>query len=274
MLFKNDEQLAIFEEDVEVVKAGSKLNCEELEITFNKKNAIQSLTANDKVIIIEQKEDYKSEIEADILTWSANDKPAELEGKPFAKVKLGNKQLSSPKIMVFDNGKRILANDKGNLTIAPGDAPGDYKADSGYIYLEWQGHMEFKRDERKASFYENIQALKQGMNIRCDIFDVYFDENEQVKKIVALENVYISSDIIPNLEGLGTMLTLDVLDNVAILTGDPLAELRKEGSRTLSKTIYFDIKSKQVTWDGRSQWQIMQGDVEKTVDEATEKAQE
>lgn len=258
MLFKNDEHVAEFEEDVKVIKTGSQMNSEGLTITFNEKNEIKSIVATEKVYVDEQKKDYRTEAEADMMTWGTDNKQVELVGEPLAKIKLGNKQLSSSKILIFDNGDIVSAKDKGNLTINSTDKQiGKDKENTGYIHLEWQGNMVFNSKEGKASFYDKIEAFKDGLNIKCDVFNVFFDEKENVKKVVALENVYISSDIIPDLEGFGTMLTWDVDENIAILTGDPVAELRKEGSRTLAKKVFFDINSRQVTWEGRTQWQMV-----------------
>ena len=85
----------------------------------------------------------------------------------------------------------------------------------------------------------------------------FFTHNDNIRRIVALENVYLSTDLSANTEAFGTMLTWDLEKSVVELSGNPLAELRKDGSRTLSKKIYFDVKTKQVTWEGGSQWQII-----------------
>lgn len=259
MLFKNDEHLAKFEGDVEVIRSGPQMNCEELTITFSDDNKIESLVASENVFINEPSKESKTEIEADKMTWSKNSKPVVFTGDPFARIKLKNKRLSSPKILIYDKGDTISADDKGNLVIGPDDETQESNGNKNTIYLEWQDKMMFKRAEGKASFYENIEAFKDGLNIRCDIFDVFFDDTENVSRIVALENVYLSSSVMQNLEALGTMLTWNLKDNIAVLTGDPVAELRKEGSRTLSKKVFFDIDTKRVTWEGQSHWQLIDG---------------
>jgi lipopolysaccharide export system protein LptA len=55
---------------------------------------------------------------------------------------------------------------------------------------------------------------------------------------------------------LGTLLEWDLIQDVAVLTGNPLAELRKSGARTFSKKIFFDITTKRVHWEGRPHWKI------------------
>ena len=260
MLFKNDEHIAKFEEDVEVLRENLQMNAASLEITFTDKNDMKSIVAKEDVYINEKKRDYVTEIEADKMTWVGGDKPVELIGDPYAKIKLGGKQLASSKILIFEEGNRISAEDKGHLIISvKGNRGGQNKISKNSlkdIRLEWQGNMEFNRFQSKASFYDNIEAFKDGLNIRCDVFNVFFDKDENVKKIVAMENVYISSAALQNMEGLGTMLTWDIVDNIAILTGDPVAELRKGGSRTLAKRVFFNINTRQVTWDGRTEWQM------------------
>ncbi|MGR3319986.1 MAG: LPS export ABC transporter periplasmic protein LptC [Candidatus Anammoxibacter sp.] len=260
MFFKNSEHLAEFEEGVKVVKEGSEMSSEKLSITFDENNNIESIVATGKVNISEQKRNYVTDVEADIMTWGKDNKPIELIGDPAATIKLGNKQLSSSKILIFDNGNIISAENEGNIVINSNSQVGGNKRKTGYIYLEWHGNMVFNSKKRKASFYDRIKAFKDGLNIQCDVFDVFFDAEENVEKIVALGNVYVSSDILANLEGLGTMLTWDITENIAVLTGDPVAELRKDGSRTLAKRVLFDIDSRRVTWEGRTQWQIMRED--------------
>lgn len=256
MLFKNDEHKAKFNDNVEIIKPGSKMDCDELSILFNDKNEIVAFTATDKVKIVEEEDNRKTEIEADMLTWEVDGKPLELTGEPFAKINIDNKELTSAKILVFNEGDKITADEKGNITFYPNNPPGAENEYTGRISLEWQGNMVFTRSDKKASFYENVQVLKDGINIRCDLFDVFFDKTENLKRIVAMENVYVSSDIFPNTEAFGTMLTWNIDENVVVLTGDPLAELRKDGSRTLSKRIFFDLATKHVTWEGGSQWQL------------------
>lgn len=257
MLFKNDEHMANFNGDVEIIRLGSKMNSDELTITFNNKNEIEGLKAKDNVSIIEQNKGRDTDIKADLLTWKLHDKPIEITGDPAAKIIITNKELSSAKIQIFENGDRIVTEEKGNITINPSAQTTSGNNKLGHINLEWQGNMIFRRQEGRASFYENIKAFKDGMNITCDVFDVYFDHEENLRRIVALENVYISSELHANTEAYGTMLTWNIEENVVELTGDPFAELRKDGSRTLSKKIFFDVATKRVTWEGGSQWQLM-----------------
>ena len=266
MLFKNDEHIAKFEENVEVARENLQMKAASLEITFTDKNDMKSMVAKDDVYIKEKKKDYVTEIEADKMTWVGDSKPVELIGNPYAKIKLGGKRMASSRILIFENGNRISAESKGHLIISvKGNTGGQNTISKNSlkdIRLEWQGNMEFNRFQSKASFYDNIEAFKDGLNIRCDVFNVFFDKDENVKKIVAMENVYISSAALQNMEGLGTMLTWDIVDNIAILTGDPVAELRKGGSRTLAKRVFFNINTRQVTWDGRTEWQMYKEDEE------------
>jgi lipopolysaccharide export system protein LptA len=55
---------------------------------------------------------------------------------------------------------------------------------------------------------------------------------------------------------LGTLLEWDLIKDLAVLTGNPLAELRRSGSRTFSKKIYFDMRTKRVHWEGRPHWKV------------------
>lgn len=259
MLLKNDKHSATFYGNVKVTQRGSQMRSEKLTITFNEGAEIESVKASGSVNVNEEGEEYNVKIDADTLDWLSNNRPMKLTGDPWSRITIGNKQLLSSTIFIAENGNIITADDKGSLLIKPEHIPHDYGEESNEIYLDWQGSMVFDNEKRKASFYDRIEAVRDGLNIRCDVFNVFLDNKEYVKKIVAMENVYVFSNALQNLEGLGTMLTWDVEENIAILTGDPVAELRKDGSRTLAKKVFFDINTRQVTWEGRTRWQMSGG---------------
>jgi lipopolysaccharide export system protein LptA len=55
---------------------------------------------------------------------------------------------------------------------------------------------------------------------------------------------------------LGTLLEWDLIKDKAVLTGNPLAELRRSGNRTFSKKIYYDLITNRVHWKGRPHWKV------------------
>ena len=83
------------------------------------------------------------------------------------------------------------------------------------------------------------------------------NENQEINKIISIGNVYFYSRALNGSEGFGSLLTWDLIKNLALLTGNPKAELRKEGSRTFSQKVYFDIAQKRVSWEGRPHWRLI-----------------
>ncbi|MEE9259830.1 MAG: LptA/OstA family protein, partial [Candidatus Scalindua sediminis] len=116
--------------------------------------------------------------------------------------------------------------------------------------------MVYNGKNKTAIFYEMVNTVKGEEKLDCDRLDVLFFDKDKIKKITALGNVYIESPGLENTEGVGTLLVWDFSENLAVLTGDPLAELRRSGARTFSEKIYFDMNSKRVHWEGKPHWQI------------------
>jgi lipopolysaccharide export system protein LptA len=90
-----------------------------------------------------------------------------------------------------------------------------------------------------------------------DQIDAYLGENNKIGKIIAAGNVYFFSKELSGSEGFGSLLTWDLIRNIALMTGNPKAELRKEGARTFSENVCFDMAGKRVTWEGRPHWQLI-----------------
>jgi lipopolysaccharide transport protein LptA len=124
------------------------------------------------------------------------------------------------------------------------------------LRINWNKEMIYNGSSQVANFYELIKLTKEKEKLDCDRLDVFFDDQDKIRKATAFGNVYINSPDSDNTEGLGTLLEWDLIKDLAVLTGNPLAELRRSGARTFSKKIFFDIKTKRVRWKGRPHWKI------------------
>lgn len=102
-----------------------------------------------------------------------------------------------------------------------------------------------------------VEVTRGGQKLNGDQIDAYLGRDNKITKIIATGNVYFFSKSLSGSEGLGSLFTWDLVKNVAILTGNPNAELRKEGSRTFSEKVYFDMAKNRVTWEGRPHWQLI-----------------
>jgi lipopolysaccharide transport protein LptA len=148
----------------------------------------------------------------------------------------------------------MLAEGKGNL-IAKTSSEKEGK-DAEHLNINWDKEMIYNGRNQVANFYETIKVTKGKEKLDCDRLDVFFDDQDKIKKATAFGNVYINSPDSDNTEGLGTLLEWDLIKDLAVLTGNPLAELRRSGARTFSEKIYFDINTKRVHWEGRPHWKI------------------
>ena len=254
MSFQQNENQAIFEEEVVVNKKGSKLYCRELIVTFDDENeGMQKLEATRDVLFIEKKGDSLREARGEKMVWFSKGNYIELYGSPLASVKDGEKQISAPKISFSEDENKMLAEGKGNLLVKTHTKK---EEDSEFIDINWNEKMVYNGKNKTAIFYEMVNTVKGEEKLDCDRLDVLFFDKDKIKKITALGNVYIESPGLENTEGVGTLLVWDFSEDLAVLTGDPLAELRRSGARTFSEKIYFDMNSKRVHWEGKPHWQI------------------
>ena len=286
MSFKQDTNLAIFEEDVIVTKEGTKLYCERLEILFDNENdSLEELEATTDVYLVEKKDGEIREARGDKLIWAATKDYTELYGNnPLATVIDEDKQISAPKITFSEIDNKMFAEGKGiliaktsseeddeeteyseteNKTLTEGESDLTAKTSSGKkdkkaenLIINWNKEMIYNGRDQVANFYETIKVIKGKNKLDCDRLDVFFDDQDEIEKATAFGNVYLNSPDSDNTEGLGTLLEWDLIKDMAVLTGNPLAELRRDEQRTFSKKIYFDIGTKRVHWEGTPHWKI------------------
>ena len=124
------------------------------------------------------------------------------------------------------------------------------------LRINWTKEMIYNGSSDVANFYEMVKVTKEKEKLNCDRLDVFFDDQDQARKATAFGNVYFLSPDSDNTEGLGTLLEWDLIKDKAVLTGNPLAELRRSHNRTFSKKIYFDIGTNRVHWKGRPHWKV------------------
>jgi len=260
MNYSGDSRQANFTENVEARRDNSILRCKNLDVMFfDEDYNIKNLYATEDVHIIDKNGGLFSEALGDELVWNVRDKVSVLQGKPFAILREGDKrQIISPKVSFFDNGERILCEGNGSLYEQEremGNRQGSSAAKS--LKVVWSEKMTYDDNIKKASFYEEVQVIRRGQRLNGDQIDAYLNDKKEISKIITTGNVYFYSENLGGSEGFGTLFTWDLADNLGVLTGDPKAELRKEGSRTFSKKIYFDMKENQISWEGRPHWQII-----------------
>lgn len=264
MNFLNEAKEAHFEKTIEVRRKDSILFCDNLTVAFMDQDyTLHSFKATENIHIVDKKSHLYSEAVGDQLTWNEKTRITVLRGQPFALLREGNtRQILSPRILFYGNENNVLCSGKGTLYEKRNNQALNQDTEGVDIKINWTKHMFYNETLKKASFYEKAQATRGGGTLNGDQIDAYLDDNKTMNRIIATDNVYFSLadgdlESMEGTEGLGTLLTWDLIQNVALLTGNPKAELRKKNSRTFSEKIYFDITENRITWEGRPHWQLI-----------------
>lgn len=260
MAYVSDAREAMFEKDVAVRKENSILSCDHLKVKLSDHDdSIMSLKGSENVHIIKQKEDgLVSEAVGDQVVWNVKNKISVLRGYPFVILKDGeNRQIFSPKVVFYEDAHNMLCEGEGSLYEKTDKPNSQGEAENEDLKVKWLKKMFYNAELSKASFYEGVEAVKGGERLDSDQMDAYFDGNRKMTKLIAAGNVYFFSKNLEGNEGLGSFLTWDFIQNTALLTGKPKAELRKGGSRTFSEEVYFNMAKNQITWEGNPHWQVI-----------------
>jgi lipopolysaccharide transport protein LptA len=212
--------------------------------------------------------DDKKQVFAPKITFLESEEKMLAEGKGYllAKTHSKKKNKKSKKknkkskkkalsFLDFNQQKKLFIEEelirKSNLF-----AMKESSAKTSLLRINWTKEMIYNGKNQVANFYELIKVTKEKEELECDRLDIFFDDQDQARKATAFGNVYFISPDSDNTEGLGTLLEWDLIKDKAVLTGNPLAELRRSGNRTFSKKIYFDISTKRVHWKGRPHWKV------------------
>jgi LPS export ABC transporter protein LptC/lipopolysaccharide transport protein LptA len=259
MNFHDDTREAVFEKNIEIIKEDSILYCDNLNVVFNERDFnLKSLQAKNKIHIVDKRGGLYSEAVGDQVAWDAKNKVTVLKGQPFALLREGNtRQILSPKVSFFEDENNILCEGSGSL-YEKGKEPSDENSVGDTdIKVNWSKKMLYHSTQKKVSFSGEVQVARGGQKLNGDQMDAYLDNKRNISKIIAEGNVYFYCKILNGSEGFGSFFTWDFIQNVAVLTGNPKAELRKEGSRTYSQKVYFNMAENQITWEGRPHWQLI-----------------
>ncbi len=260
MAYVSDAREAVFEKDVEVRKENSILSCNHLKVKLSDHDSsIMSMKGSEDVHIVNRKEGgLVSEAVGDQVVWNVKNKISILRGYPFVILKDGeSRQIFSPKVVFYEGGHNMLCEGEGSLYEKADKLQSQGAAEDEDLKIKWLKKMFYNADMGKASFYEGVEATKGGERLNSDQMDAYFDDNQKMTKLIAAGNVYFLSKNLDENEGFGSFLTWDFIQNTALLTGKPKAELRKGGSRTFSEEVYFNMAKNQITWEGSPHWQVI-----------------
>jgi LPS export ABC transporter protein LptC/lipopolysaccharide transport protein LptA len=269
LVFENKNNHAIFHDNVRISRGNANVFADKLTLPFGAEmKTIKEAIASGNVLASDGEKTAKGtrlvwtysrtyiDLLQSLLRSSAGNYTRiyiDLYGNPLASVKDGERHIFAPKISFSENENKILVNGRGNILVKSHTKKGE---DSQLIDINWDEKMIYDGKNKTASFYGKVKVAKGEENLGCDRLDALFHNKDEIKKISASGNVYIASPGLENTEGLGTSLIWDLSEDLAVLMGDPLAELRRSGARTFSEKIYFDINAKRIHFEGKSQRQV------------------
>ncbi|HLG28580.1 MAG TPA: LPS export ABC transporter periplasmic protein LptC, partial [Candidatus Brocadiales bacterium] len=206
MSFEKDKHVAMFKKGVEVTKEDSKINCGSLLVNFEADNSsIKTIKATKAVHLLETKDGVKREAKASQVIWEAGGNLVEMVAEPSAWVQEGNRQLTAPYIMLFDNGQKIIGEGPGNLSITESkettDADNPPQAEA--LNVSWLDRMVFDQAQQRAFFYGGVKTVKGEHKIDSDQLDVFLSGSNNFDKIIAKGNVYFKDLRKDGIEGIG-----------------------------------------------------------------------
>ena len=210
--------------------------------------------------------DDKKQVFAPKITFLESEEKMLAEGKGYLLAKTHSKKKGKkskkkdPGFLNFNQQEKLFIEEEliraSNLFAMKESSTKKSNVDPNLLRINWTKEMIYNGSSQFANFYEMVKLTKEKEKLDCDRLDVFFDDQDQVRKATAFGNVYFLNPDSDNTEGLGTLLEWDLIKDKAVLTGNPLAELRKSGNRTFSKKIYFDLKTNRVNWKGRPHWKV------------------
>src|SRR3990167_2089758 len=231
MRFEKSKGTAVFEEDVQLSRKDFKLNSQELVINFKQEEGlkVKSLRATGGAYMVEKKEDALREVYGDEVIWD----------------------MDTGLIEVLGEGTLYV---QGKEEAEGSEAEGS--EGKGMTNISWFKKM--VRDEKNGeiSFFENVLAIKGQQQVECNRLNAFVDEDNKIKRVVALGDVVYSDTKEGGIEALGDVMEWDWKYNKMILSGTPTAEVRRKEARTFAKRVYYDPETQRLSWREKPHWQI------------------
>ncbi|MFQ5862103.1 MAG: LPS export ABC transporter periplasmic protein LptC [Candidatus Brocadiales bacterium] len=223
MSFEKSKGQAVFENDVQLSRKDFKMNSQELIIGFDKSESlkVKNLKATGGTYMVEKKGGTLREVYGNEARWDVDTSLIEIlgEGTLYMQGKGGDEE-------------------KGSTNIS------------------WAKKMVRDEMNKKISFFENVLALKGQQQVECNKLNVFLDEANRARRVVALGDVVYSDTKEGGIEGIGDILEWDWELNKMILSGTPTAEVRRKTARTFAKRVYYDPETQRLSWREKPHWQI------------------
>jgi len=246
MQFFSAKHRALFKERVIARHGDRNLKADQIEAFFNDNNReLKRVVAAGNVELKEQGRVGKG----DKFVWDAAKEFVVLAGDPFATVT--GKQgfmLKANRIQQFQKRDEVRAVGRGVLDFSGGPRTDDSKikvnAGVRQIKIHWAKQMIFPRQQRKATFIGNVKVESSTRVLESERLEIFLDENEDLKEIRAYDDIFVYDTTQAKdgtrQEGTGQRLVWTADNDVALLTGDPVARLYYRGKPQSSGAWRFE----------------------------------
>ncbi len=222
MTYHRGLEQATFEEDVQLTKKDYTIYCQKMLINFEGKEIkAKTMQAWGDVHVVERSGGLMREANGQEGFWDFEKDIAELkgEGTLFLQTELGQKR---------EDG----------------------------VTIDWSQKMRVQDAKRKITFHENVRAVRGQQKIDCNQLNTFLGEGNELERAVALGDVFFVDNREGGIESIGDTMEWDYQSDRVVISGEPTAEARRQGSRTFAKRIYYNLKTKQVGWKDRPHLEV------------------
>ncbi len=177
-----DRQVAVSQEDAH-------LECQTLEIVFHHDaGGLVSFDATKKV----HYRQGERQLMAEHLSWKESGDEIMASGnseEQWVIMAEPGRTLKSERIHFNPEKNTLRCPAKGTLTLTP-NSDSDNRTDSSPIELSWSDNMEWD-GEKKAVFHGDVESAQPGRELKTDRLDIFFDEDMNPSRIVAVGNALL-----------------------------------------------------------------------------------
>jgi LPS export ABC transporter protein LptC len=158
-----------------------------------------------------------------------------------------NNYVRGSRLMIDQRAGKFAA--EGNVQSVLYNARLRQKKDALQPVYAAAGSMNYNRDIRVLQ-YRNSVDIRQGTDrITAGVVDVYLNENNEVAKTIAEQNVVITQ---PNRRAIGDWAQYTAVDEVAIIRGNPATVSDAENGSSQSGQITFNMRENKIASEGKT----------------------
>ncbi|NOZ19923.1 MAG: LPS export ABC transporter periplasmic protein LptC [Planctomycetes bacterium] len=260
VLSKETGHRATFHKNAVVTKGKSRLDADQLEITFTREaDAVRKVIATGNVSFADK--DAKGS--ADKIVWEADKESVTLTSKNVSEVNQGPNQLKARTIYIYQAKEEMRVDGAGQLKVQtksglkPDREKKDKKPTPKIIQVFWQRDMLYHANQ--AVFRGHVKVVEQeGMQLDAETLTVSFGKDRgKVEKVLAEGNVKMRDG---TRTGRGDRFEWNAAMGVGVLTSNNTVTVTDADNRITAKTLRFSQTDDRIEAEGAGFLAGKQGD--------------